>query len=204
MNRFRAEKSDDRDFVRLGNNIIRTGARAMAPCPQCQRSGSTCIVRKGNKRCGPCTKKNMTCDGNFSQTTFDNLEKKKHELRVKCLQGRKLMRTFAQQLLLQEKQQQKIENQLAEINRRQDAMLDRESRALGEMDELVDPSEPDQQVMGFEDDFFLFDDPSDLSYGLEIEPLPSLGASSVGLSSDEAVWVANLDSGDGAFVGPHG
>ena len=62
-------------------------------------------------------------------------------------------------------------------------MLDRESRALGKLVESA-PSddEPDQQVMGFEDDFFLFDDPAGLGYGMGLEPgaalLESLGVAS--------------------------
>ena len=172
MQKFRVSKPKPPDYKRLGENIIATGVKSMAPCPQCQASGTTCIVRRGNKRCGPCTKKNVACGGNFSQTVFDNLERKKQELRQMSADGRKLMRVFAKQLLAQEKKQADLERRLEEITRRQEAMLDRESRALGEMDELAaGSSEPEVQVMGLEDDFFLFDDPALLSTGLD----PPLG-----------------------------
>jgi len=109
----------------------------------------------------------MTCGGNFSQTVFDNLERKKQELRKASFEGRRLMRVFAKQLLLQEKRQEKIERRMEEITRRQDKMLERESAALGELSEWAPAlDEPDQQVMGWEDDFFLFDDPSSLGFGL--------------------------------------
>jgi len=154
-------------YKQLGDNIIRTGAANMAPCTQCQKSGVDCIVKKGYKRCGPCTKKNVRCSGNFSQTVFENLEKKKQELRKASLDGRRLMRVFAKQLLAQEKRQEEIERRLEEITHRQDKMLEREARILGELEELApDPTEPDQEVMGWEDDFFRFDDPSRLDYGL--------------------------------------
>lgn len=179
MQQFRVAKPkpDIPGYKRLGENICTTGVEAMAPCPQCQSAGTLCIIRKGNKRCGPCTKKNMTCDGNFSQSVFENLETKKQELRQMSRDGRKLMRVFAKQLLLQEKRQAEIEKRLEEINRRQDAMLDREARALGELDEAAAGPEPESQVMTFEDDFFLFDDPSRLSTGLDAffqAPVPGL------------------------------
>jgi hypothetical protein len=167
MQKSRVTKTKPSDYKRLGENICATGVESMAPCPQCQASGLTCIVRKGNVRCGPCTRKNVTCGGNFSQTVFDNLERKKQELRQMSAEGRKLMRVFARQLLAQEKKQADLERRLDEITRRQEAMLDRESQALGEMDAVVVSSgDAEAQVMGFEDDFFLFDDPGRLSTGL--------------------------------------
>jgi hypothetical protein len=167
-------KSETPEYRRLGNNICATGTIAMAPCPQCQKSGVTCIVRKGNKRCGPCTKKNVVCGGNFSQTVFDNLERKKQELRQRSVEGRKLMRVFAKQLLAQDKRQADLERRLDEISRRQEAMLDRESVALGEMDEVAAESgEMEAEIMGFEDDFFLYDDPSGLSSGWSPGPINS-------------------------------
>ena len=178
MQRFRINKPRS-DYKRLGENICITGSESMAPCPQCQLSGARCVVRKGNKRCGPCTKKNVVCDGNFSQTVFDNLENKKAELRRLSKEGRRLMRVFANQLLSQQKKQEDIERRLDEISRRQEAMLDRESRALGEMDDLAPaPGDPEQEVMGFEDDFFLMDDPSLLSWGLGPEGTTPGGPSS--------------------------
>jgi hypothetical protein len=108
----------------------------------------------------------MTCGGNFSQTTFDSLERKKQELKERSLAGRKMMRVFAKQLLAQQAEQEKIERKLEEISRRQDQMLDRESQALGEMDALVSGADPEVQIMGFEDDFFLYDDPNHLSSGM--------------------------------------
>jgi len=139
----------------------------MAPCPQCQSSGTVCIVKKGYKRCGPCTRKNVGCGGNFSEAAFDTLEKKRDELRAKSRLGRKQMKVFMRQLLRQQEEVIKCDEKLEEITRRMDAMVDLEARALGELvDSAPDPSDPEQQVMDFDDDFFLWDDPSLLSYGL--------------------------------------
>lgn len=158
----------------------------------------------------------MTCGGNFSQTVFDNLERKKQELKKASLRGRRLMRVFAKQLLLQDKQQEEIERKLNEISRRQDKMLDRESRALGEMEELApSPNEADQEVMGFEDEFFLFDDPARLDSEMVLDADTGRGVvwpshGSVGgvgpvdwdhvLGSLEGVSVPP-DSGDGTRTG---
>ena len=51
-------------------------------------------------------------------------------------------------------------------------MLDYESRALSKIDELaIGSSKPKVQIMGFEDNFFLFDNPSQLSFGMGGEEL---------------------------------
>jgi len=65
----------------LGDSIINLSLPAMAPCPQCVHFGATCIVRRGYKKCGPCTKKNITCEGNFLKVEFDRLSRAKAELR---------------------------------------------------------------------------------------------------------------------------
>jgi hypothetical protein len=102
---------------------------------------------------------------NFSQTVFDNLERKTQELWQMSVEGRKLIHVFAKQLLAQEKKQADLERRLEEITRRQGTKLDRESRALREMDKLAgDSPEPEIQVIGFKDDFFLFNNPSLLSH----------------------------------------
>ena len=189
----RSSKSrPDPPYKRLGENICTTGVQAMAPCPQCRKAGVTCFVRKGNKRCGPCTKKNMTCDGSFSQAVFDNLEAKKQELRQRSRVGRKLMRTFAKQLLLHEKEQAKLEGQLDEISRRQNAMVDREARALGEMNEVDADSSPEPVEMALEDDFFLNDDPSRLGEGLSVE---ANDRAAVAVPSDpDFVWDEGMET----------
>ncbi|KAK5289096.1 hypothetical protein LTR99_011273, partial [Exophiala xenobiotica] len=106
--------------------------------------------------------------GNFSQTEFDKLEKKKQQLREQCRQGRKMMAVFARQLLHQEQKVSNLEKRLENISRRQGLMLDREARALGELEANAPlPDEPEQQVMGFEDNFFLADDPNLLQDGFD-------------------------------------
>ncbi|KAK5092972.1 hypothetical protein LTS08_008955, partial [Lithohypha guttulata] len=120
----------------------------------------------------------MTCDGNFSVTVFDSLEKQKQQLRQQRLKGQQMMRVFRKQMMreqqeflkrmaleqqkLSEQQRQMIvlEEKIARLDQRQNQMLDHESRLLGELDEAVAGSEqPELEVMGVEDDFFLFDDP---------------------------------------------
>ncbi|KAK5191317.1 hypothetical protein LTR92_009036 [Exophiala xenobiotica] len=76
------------------------------------------------------------------------------------------MAVFTRQLLHQEQKVSNLEKWLENISRRQGLMLNREARALGELEAnapLLD--EPKQQVMGFEDNFFLADDPNLLNTG---------------------------------------
>jgi len=104
-------------------------------------------------------------------TEFDNLERKKVELTERVRQGQRMMRVFMRQMIAQQKEVADAEKRLSVISRRMDVMVDRESRALGELLEFAPSTdEPDQEVMGLEDDFFLFDDPALLDYGL-----PTLG-----------------------------
>ena len=99
----------------------------------------------------------MACGGNFSQSEFDKLEEKKKELKRQSAEGRRLMVVFAKQLLAQEKRQLNLERKLEVLERRQDSMLEREARALGELTSLAEPgSEP---LVSVEDNFFLQDDP---------------------------------------------
>ena len=111
----------------------------------------------------------MTCGGNFSLTEFDNLDRKKMELEERVRRGQQMMRVFMRQMVAQQKELSDAERRLHEISRRMNVMVDRESRALGELDELAPaPDEPDQEVMGLEDDFFLMDDPNFLGVGLDL------------------------------------
>lgn len=55
-----------------------------------------------------------------------------------------------------------MEDKLDNLNRRQDALLDQEARALGLMTEMAGLSEPDEQALDFRDPLFLQDDPANL------------------------------------------
>ncbi|KAK5312315.1 hypothetical protein LTR93_011379, partial [Exophiala xenobiotica] len=90
------------------------------------------------------------------------------QLKEQCRKGRKLISVFARQLLAPEQKVANLEKRLENISRRQNLMLDREARALGEL-EANPPleNEPEQQVMGFEDNFFLADDPNLLEDGFD-------------------------------------
>lgn len=132
-------------------------------------SRSTCMVKKGYKKCGPCMKKGMSCGGNFSQANFDKWEKKREELENQARVCRKLMKVFARQLDAQRKQLEHVQEKIDTIVARRDAMLEHEARALGLMDEMgAEASEVDQ--FDFNDPLFLQDDPE----GLEM-PMFSLG-----------------------------
>ena len=158
----------------LGDAIIQLGVETMAPCPQCKKAGTVCVIRKGYRKCGPCMKKNMVCGGFFSKAEFDKLSRKKAELREQSAAGQKMMLQLAQELLKTQKEVADAERRAAILTRRQEEMADREAQALGELDEssdsvvvpspdkpASDPSLPTEPLFAImDDDPFCWDDPS--------------------------------------------
>ena len=150
-----AERAEE--YCNLGDTIIALGAEAMAPCPQCTKAGVVCVIRKGYKRCGPCTKKNMSCGGNFSKAEFDRLDKKKFELRQQSEAGQTLMAQLVAELLKTQKKVADAERRIAVLHRRQERMADREARALGE---LEDGGSSEEEAAVMDVDPFFWEDPS--------------------------------------------
>ena len=140
----------------LGDSIIELGVKPMAPCPQCKNAGVVCVVRKGYKKCGPCTRKNMTCGGNFSKAEFDKLSRKKAELREQSREAQSLMMALVQELVKTQKKVADAERRIAVLVKRQEGMADREADALGELDA---PLEPIGEVAVMDDDPFCWADP---------------------------------------------
>lgn len=160
-------------YRRLGDNINKTGVVAMEACRQCEKAKEPCVVKRGYKNCGRCTKKGMKCSGNFSQANFDKLEVKKQELRKEAEQARKIMRIFAKQLLLQEKKTAALEKRLEQLSRRQDALLDQEARALGMLDDAAEiAGDAEEMVFDVQDPIIRQDDPNHLEMPLDL-PSPA-------------------------------
>ena len=68
---------------------------AMAPCPQCVASGAKYVIQKSSTRCSSCTRKNISCDGNFSNAEFDSLEAQKQKLFVQKMETRSRLTKLA-------------------------------------------------------------------------------------------------------------
>lgn len=150
-------------YRNLGRNIEATGVEAMEACRQCAKANQPCIVKKGYKKCGRCTKKGQSCSGNFSQANFDKLEAKKQELREEAAKARHIMRVFARQLLMQDKKVADLEERLASLEKRQGALLDQEARALGMLDDAaVVSGDAEEMVFDVRDPVIRQDDPSHL------------------------------------------
>lgn len=97
----------------------------------------------------------MTCGGNFSRVDFDRASRKKEELREQSRQGQQLMAALVKELLETQKKVADAERRIAVLVKRQEEMMDREARALGEMEE-----EGDSADLGVLDDNpFLWVDP---------------------------------------------
>ena len=61
--------------------ILKHGRETMAPCSNCRRVGALCVMLKGQARCSCCTRKNMSCDGQYSEEEYMSLEDRKRQLR---------------------------------------------------------------------------------------------------------------------------
>ena len=146
-------KSEQRK--RLASKIELLGHPAMAPCPQCTKSGGFCVVKEGYARCSSCVKKNIQCSGTFSDAEFDSLESRKQELKRKSQEARAHLASLARQILAAQQVQESLDRQIEGITSRQSAMVDREARLLGELDH----EDPGLQLAVMSDDFSL-DDPS--------------------------------------------
>jgi hypothetical protein len=80
---------------RLADKIEVLGFRAMAPCPQCVKARSVCVVKKGGGKCSCCVRKNVKCGGNFFDAEFDTLEAKRTILLKKKVDARARLTALA-------------------------------------------------------------------------------------------------------------
>ena len=146
-------KADQRR--RLASKIETLGIPTMAPCPQCLKSNSICIVRQGYARCSCCVRKNIQCGGTFSDAEFDSLENQKQKLQRERVAVRDQLVSLAHQIIAAQRLQSSIEQRLDSVTAKQSEMVDREARLLGEL-ESADPG----QELAVMSDGFSLDDPS--------------------------------------------
>ena len=157
LDNFRPPRNRVEDRRKQANRIARHGIEAMAPCSNCRKSGGLCKMLKGNARCQNCTRKNMRCDGQFSEEEYDALERQKMVLQDKVKQARErlsqraqwyaqeMARLAAQQVIelqAEQKSLQFVQRQLDGLTRRQSDMVVRHSLVLDALDE-EDGHEPD-------------------------------------------------------------
>jgi len=121
----------------IADKIQRLGKCMMVACTNCRNNNEVCIMMEGSKWCACCAKKNMSCDGNFSEEEFDQLAEQKRKIH---LQAEALRRKRTELLAELVKVQQDLETQERlrdRINEDQRQMVIREMaalEALGEFD----------------------------------------------------------------------
>jgi hypothetical protein len=142
----------------LAKSVEALGSKAMAPCPQCQSSNSTCVVHKSSKSCAACLRKNIPCGGRFSEAEFDKLEARKVKLRTQKMEARARLRTLAWEMMAAYKEDAKLDAELSRIQDRQEQMMEEEARALDELDLFVEAGNPEVALMSDLD--FSLGDPS--------------------------------------------
>jgi hypothetical protein len=64
----------------LAAKIKRLGATAMVSCTPCARARTLYVFSGVSSKCSECTRKGVSCDGNFSEANFDKLSKEKDRL----------------------------------------------------------------------------------------------------------------------------
>jgi hypothetical protein len=129
----------------------------MGRCTSCQNSNSLCFVVAGRNRCSSCEKKNsQKCDGKFSTTEFDFIEKEKQKLKQQAADqraevGRLAMAAAAAYAALSAAQQRE-----SELDRRVDKYVETQSRMLRQeleaLDALEEGSNPSDHVALMSDD----------------------------------------------------
>jgi hypothetical protein len=62
--------------------IKRLGAIAMISYTPCARARTLCVFSRDSSKCSKCTRKGVSCDGNFSEADFDKLLKEKDRLKA--------------------------------------------------------------------------------------------------------------------------
>ena len=130
-------KSSTARRKRLAAKIDLLSFPAMAPYPQCLASSAKCVIQKSSGRCSSCTKKNITCDSNFSNAEFDSLEAQKRKLFDRKMETRSRLTKLAWELLATQKEQDRLDRQLEKVHRRQEKMVELEARALEALDEIT-------------------------------------------------------------------
>jgi hypothetical protein len=64
----------------LAAKIKRFGATAMVACSPCARARTLYVFSGDSSKCSECTRKGVSCDGNFSEVDFDKLLEEKDRL----------------------------------------------------------------------------------------------------------------------------
>jgi hypothetical protein len=129
---------------RLADRIESLGIIAMAPCPQCVASKTVCVIHQCSTKCASCVRKNIRCDGMFSDAEFDSLEATKEEIFLKKMEARVRLTKLAWELLgvqkrliAAQKEVESLDVKLEKVCRKQNDMLALEARALEELDEIT-------------------------------------------------------------------
>ena len=162
--------------------VDQLGIENMAPCSNCQKSQSVCIMQKGVTRCSCCIRKNMKCDGQYSEAEYQSLEKSKHDLRKKVEMAQMDMARYAAEFATNmAKSQKKLDNLQRRIDGLTQAQSDMVVRASAVLDALdaEDGFESDEPELSSGDvqpnvSPFAFDD-------AQLEALMSLETSQDGL-----------------------
>lgn len=142
---------------------------AMVACSECVRNNTVCYYdREQSVSCAACLRHQRSCDGTFSLEEFRRVGDQKKEVRQKSRQKRKEIARLRRLLLEAEEEDVALQDSLAELEQKSEAMLRREMQALG----VLEPFSDEQLV----------------AWGSAEPSLPAL-------STDQVDWDSILDPG---------
>jgi hypothetical protein len=104
----------------LAAKIKRLGAIAMVSCTPCARARTLYVFSGDSSKCSKCTRKGVSCDGNFSEADFDKLSKEKD--RLEAARTRAIAEAAS------------LNKRIKALRKAQGAMIAREARALEELE----------------------------------------------------------------------
>lgn len=134
----------------------------MGRCSACQNGNSLCFVLKGYSKCSSCVKKNIRCDGKFSEVEFEALDQRKREVQSRAQEkraevGRLAAAAAAAYTALAEAQREE-----AELQDKVDRYAETQSRMLRQelnaLDELEESRSSELPVGVLSDGDFVWDD----------------------------------------------
>ena len=134
----------------------------MGRCSACQHGNSLCFVLKGYSKCSSCVKKNIRCDGKFSEAEFEALDSRKREVQTRAQKKRAEVGRLAAAAAAAYTALADAQREEAELQGRVDRFAEAQSRMLRQeltsLDELEDTRSSKLPVAVLSDKEFVWDE----------------------------------------------
>jgi hypothetical protein len=113
----------------------------MVACSSCSRSNTLCVFSAESAKCSECTRKGVSCDGNFSETDYEKLAAEKGRLKVAHRQALDRARDLGAGLQREVSEAASLDRRIEALDKAQGAMIAREARSLQELEREAQPQQ---------------------------------------------------------------